>query len=479
MSGANPDVRAGKVAWTQEDAGLGLYSIPWKNPAPTRILCGQVDLYPYFDVARLSSFMASPQRNHRGPQHGYAVDARAGKLYVRLHASGKYGPTDPNRQTMCISGPTGTGPVGLGVSRQSDYCIGVFGAGSAHVVIRGFTFETPGVTGVYVESDDVTVEDCRFVGCRGGVTGNAPYFMDGGFDYSAPAKRVKIDHCEYTQFPAYDDGLETIRLAREAGEREMVFWARKDFQSGLRDQAINYETGIGCLMGMDWEVSHCRVWNAFEALSSRATTSSKGARVHDNVFEMLLDNAVESEDHSVDLVVSGNLIRDVFGPFSWQPLEGEPWPSGFVCRDNVICSTKAHEDAFRFRNPCVFKVGATGARKQYGKEYVPLLPGEGVVFERNTVLWGGGCLFWGAIWGNNPDKVVLRDNFIYTEFNFPQGWKSRFGFLSMSGNVCVQRAVDGLEGQVRVPDALLAEADARAVAFSPDAGPRYEKEDKR
>jgi len=448
VTGADRAVREGKVAWQPEEASLGLYSVSWTNPAPTRVLCGQVDLYPYRDLACLKAFMAVPGK-HIGPQHGYAVDPKAKKLYVRLHASGKYGPTDPNRQTMCISGPLGAGPVGLEVTRPSDYGFGLFGKGSAHVEIRGFTFETPGQTGVYVEADDVLVTDCRFVGCRGGVTGNAPYFLPEGYDYASAAKRVRLQHCEFTQFPAYDDGLETIRLAREAGQ-PMIFWARKDYQGGLRDQALNYETGIACLMGEDWEVAHCHVWNAFEALSSRATTSSRNARVHDNVFEKLLDNAVESEDHSVGLKVSRNLIRDVFGPLSWQPLENEPWPVGFVCSENVIYNTPEHEEAFRFRNPSVFKIGATGAKRKYGKNYVPALPEPGILFERNTVLWGAGCLFWGAIWGNNPDKVTLRDNVIFTEMNLPAGWQSKFAFLRMEGNVIVQRAIQGLEGQTVV-----------------------------
>lgn len=445
VTGADRAVREGKVAWQTEDASLGLYSIPWTNPAPTRVLYGRADLYPYRDLACLKTFMAIPGK-FIGPQHGYAVDLRAKRLYVRLHASGKYGPADPNKQTMCISGPLGKGPVGLEVTRPSDYGFGLFGKGSAHVEIRGITFETPGQTGIFVESDDVLVADCSFIGCRGGVTGNAPYFLPKGYDYASSANRVRLEFCEFTQFPAYDDGLETIRLAQEAGQ-PMTFWARKDYQSGLRDQALNYETGIACLMGDDWEVAHCHVWNAFEALSSRATTSSRNARVHDNVFEKLLDNAVEAEDHSVGLKVYHNLVRDVFGPFSWQPLENEPWPVGFVCSENVICSTPEHEKTFAFRNPCVFKIGATGAKRTYGKDYVPVLPEPGILLERNTVLWGAGCLFWAAVWGNNPDKVTLKDNILFTEMNMPAGWQERFDFLRMDGNVIVQRAVRGLEGQ--------------------------------
>lgn len=464
VSGADRAVREGRVKWTLEDEALALYSIIWTNPAPTRVLYGQADLYPYRDLSRLKAFMAVPEHNHIGPQHGYAVDLKEKKLYVRLHPSGKYGPTDPNRQTMCISGPLGKGPVGLEVTRPSDYGFGLFGKGSAHVEIRGITFETPGQTGVYVESDDVRVSDCRFVGCRGGVTGNAPYFLPKDYDYASSAKRVSVTYCEFTQFPTYDDGMETIRLAREAG-LPMTFWARKDYQSGLRDQALNYETGIACLMGDDWEVAHCRVWNAFEALSSRATTTSRNARVHDNVFEQLLDNAVEAEDHSVALEVRRNVVRDVFGPFSWQPLENEPWPVGFVCSENVVYSTPEHEKAFAFRNPCVFKIGATGAKRTYGKEYVPVLPEPGILMERNTVLWGAGCLFWAAVWGNNPDKVTLKDNIIYTEMNMPVGWQGRFDFLRLDGNIFVQRAVNGLEDQtVNALDLLkLKERDGLAL----------------
>ena len=120
---------------------------------------------------------------------------------------------------------------------------------------------------------------------------------------------------------------------------------------------------------------------------------------------------------------------------------------GFVCSENVVYSTPEHEKAFAFRNPCVFKIGATGAKRTYGKEYVPVLPEPGILMERNTVLWGAGCLFWAAVWGNNPDKVTLKDNIIYTEMNMPVGWQGRFDFLRLDGNIVVQRAVNGLEDQ--------------------------------
>lgn len=448
FTGADPAVRKKGIKWTVEDAALGLYAIPWDKPPPTRVLYSGADLYPYFDVDRLRQFMAVPARNHRGPQHGYALDVKAKRLYVRLHASAKYGPADPNQHVMCISGPLGGGVVGLDVSGPEHYNLGILGQGDAHVVVQGITFETPGSTGVYTEANDVVVEDCWFIGCRAGVTGTAPYFMPKDFSYATLANRVVVQYCSFTQFPTYDDGLETMRLAVEAGDKEVVFWARKDFNGGLRDQSLNYETGITCLMGRDWIVRNSHVWNAFEAFSSRSTTSSDNARIHDNIFENLLDNAVEAEDHSTNLRVYRNLIRDTFGPLSWQPLENEPWPGPFYCYQNVIYNTPEHQAAFAFRKPSIFKIGATGARKTYGKDYLPIVPDPGILFFNNTILWDRGCLFWPAIWGNNPDKVKLCNNIILTEFNLPPGWTEKWHFLTIENNLCVPKIpVEGLENQ--------------------------------
>jgi hypothetical protein len=444
LTGADAAIRNKEVPWTLEDEALQLYSIPWDKPRPTRVLYTGADLYPYLDLEHLRQFMAltRPDRMHHGPQHGFALDPEKKRLYVRLHTSGKYGSRNPNEQVMSISPPPGADKdLGLQVSAPSHYNLGVLGRGDAHIKIQGLTFETPGIAGVYTEGNDVTVSDCWFVGCRGGVEGTAPYYRPETFSYDQLANRVTVEYCEYTQFPTYDDGLETIRLGKEApprpenGKIEQTFWARKDVNSGLPDANVNYEVGIAVLAGRDWVVRRSHVTDAFEALSSRATTNSDNFHVYENVFERLLDNAVEAEDHSTNLHVYRNVIRDTFGPLSWQPLEGEPWPGPVFWYQNVIYNTPAHREAFQFRTGNVFKIGAVNARKEYGKEYLPRLAEPGIVIANNTVAFDG-VLFWGAIWGNNPDKVLVVNNILITGLGLPAKVEEKWPFLSSENNLC-------------------------------------------
>jgi hypothetical protein len=431
LTGANQAIRNKEERWILEDAALGLYSAPWDKPRPTRVLYSGTDLYPYLDLEHLRQFMAltRPDRMHRGPQHGFALDPEKKRIYVRLHASGKYGPPNPNDHVMSVSPPTGLDEnLGLKVSSPEHYNFGILGVGDAHIVVQGITFETPGICGVYTEANEVTVGDCWFLGCRGGVQGTAPYFRPESFTYDNLANRVVVEYCHFTQFPTYEDGCETIRLAlenppkQEEGKpplkNEVTFWARKDVNSGLPDANVNYEVGIVILAGRDWVVRHNHVDDAFEALSSRSTTSSDNLHVYENLFEKLLDNAVEAEDHSTNLHVYRNVIRDTFGPLSWQPLEGEPWPGPIYWYQNVIYNTPEHKATFQFRPSCVFKIGATGAKKQYGKEYVPQLPAPGIVIFNNTVVYDG-VMFWGAIWGNNPDKVKVYNNIFIMNMGLP------------------------------------------------------------
>lgn len=449
LTGADQPVRNKEVHWVLEDKALGLYSAPWDRPRPTRVLYSGTDLYPYLDLEHLKQFMAVmlPDRRHWGPQHGFALDPEKKRIYVRLHASGRYGSSDPNDHIMSISPPTGEDEnLGLQVSSPTHYNFGVLGAGDANIVVQGLTFETPGIAGVYTEANNVTVSDCWFIGCRGGVEGTAPYFSPGSISYERLANRVIVEYCHFTQFPTYEDGCETIRLAlqnppkQEEGKppikNEVTFWARKDVNGGLPDAKVNYEVGIVVLAGQDWVVRHNHVDDAFEALSSRSTTSSDNLHVYENVFEKLLDNAVEAEDHSTNLHVYRNLIRDTFGPLSWQPLQGEPWPGPTYWYQNVIYNSPEHAARFLFRVPCVFKIGATGAAKQYGKGYVPKVSEPGIVIFNNTVV-SDSVMFWAALWGNNPDKVKVYNNIFIMSMGFPARIiKEMPSYLESGNNLC-------------------------------------------
>lgn len=463
ITGADSIVRTGKIKWQPDDRMQGLYWIAWDKPRPTRVLYSGADLYPYKSLENLLQFMAviDEKRPSSGPRHGYVLDEQEHRIYLRLHPSGKYGSTDPNEHTMCISGPLGQDEVvGLEVTEPSHYNIGILGLSDAHIVIEGLTFETPGITGLYTQSNDVLVRDCWFVGCRSGVGGTVPYFRPENMSYEKTANRVTVEHCQFTQFPVYDDGCETMAIDKR-------FWQRKDISGGLPDWRMNYEVGITSLMGKDWVVRRNHVHNAFEALSSRSTTNSLNARIEENLFEKLLDNAVETEDHARDIHINRNVIRDTFVPLSWQPLEGEPWPGPVYCYQNIIYNSPEHDSLFAFRKPPIFKIGATSARKQYGKDYLPHVADPGLLFFNNTAIWPNGCVFWGAIWGNNPDQVKFYNNILIADFKFPNKWMSRAPFLTFVNNLCVTHPMEGLEGQWLPESQLLKLADVARYQCMP------------
>jgi hypothetical protein len=155
-------IRSGERKWTLEDAGLGLYSVPLEWDMPARVLYDDVDLFPYASVAKLKALATTSDAP--GPRHGYAFDPAAHRLYVRLHPDGRYGSPDPNQHVMAVAPPTGLQREGTLVGAPQHYCIGVLQPGDAHVVFDGFTFETPGVAGVFTEANQVTVRRCWFLG---------------------------------------------------------------------------------------------------------------------------------------------------------------------------------------------------------------------------------------------------------------------------------------------------------------------------
>ncbi len=153
--------------------------------------------------------------------------------------------------------------------------------------------------------------------------------------------------------------------------------------------------------GSDWIVRNNDIHDAFEGLSTWALRWSKGLEVSHNRLERLVDNAVESEDHTFGMKIYGNFIRNVVEPFSWQPLGGEPWPGSVYIYDNVVQSDLALNQlitAVSDWTPGWFKAGASSQNweapwnshmKDVPRDVVRA-PGDGVVVFNNTVFFPGG-----------------------------------------------------------------------------------------
>ncbi len=441
VTGAVPDIRRGKVEWRLDDAELQLYSTPISYE-PTRALYDGVDLYPYGSLEGLKRFRSTAV--FLGPKHGFTTSG--GRVYVRLHASGKYGPTDPKKHAMCFSPRGATGSwAGTRVESPQHYNFGVLAAGQAHVVLDGFTFETPGVVGVYVAGSHVTVRNCWFFGTRAGVGGKdtvdqnprGGFDQPADFDFSGASNNVTVEFCYWTQFPTFSDLVEIIKegpspearaALDKAGKKwvneKVFFWHRKgqkDSAWGLQSKN-GYETGIGNFMGKDWILRNNHIFEAWDGISANATMFCRGLQVYDNLFEKCADNAVEAENHARDMHVYRNVIVDSYEPLSWQPEGGIPWPGPVYFHHNIVYNTpefallwdKVSEDRGWLK---------AGASKKNWESYNPHMadvpkdspavsPAPGFLVYNNTICFTGGS-FLTTLGQDRPYKNFKFNNNIF------------------------------------------------------------------
>ena len=316
ISGAHAAIRKGAV-WTLEPAeGAGIYSTPVSHE-PVRVLADDVDIfhYPTFAEMKASALVDVAKSGKPGPGPRGGWFASGGKIFLRLNP--RHGSVNPASHVMKLGPVVAGGFRGDEVVRASDYNFGVLTTGAANVVIRGFTFETPGMCGVFTPKGGVTVQDCWFIGCRAGVAGTARL----GFDDACAD--VTVEHCEHTEQGVMDDVREAVAVveampkAQQALQHSLYWWHRKGGPS-------TYEYGLVAAAGTRWTVRRNYVHDTFDGLSFVSTSWSRGLEVAENVFANLVDNAVEMEEHAQGMRVHHNFLRDVWEPFSYQPTQ--LWP---------------------------------------------------------------------------------------------------------------------------------------------------------
>ena len=365
ITGADKSIRQKNVLWTLEDNTLHLYSIPLDHE-PARVLYDDVDLFPYKDLDSLKNFIVYPTNGPDymvGPKHGYVYDAGTQKLYVRLHQDGKYGSKNPNEHMMAVApqaykklvvnGKTKNGFKG-NIIGPGSYNWGIETEGAAYIVLEGFTFETPGFAGVYIRGSDVTVRSCWFRGVRGGVNGGSKYTDDA---YSSD--NITVEHCNYTQFPTFEDAEEIINdnyLNPKVTQNTFYWWQRKGAVAETHVPShLDYETGcITSKMGDNWILRNNYIYSCFDGLSYQAmdkmtltddsgktrTYGCQGLELYNNRFEKCVDNAIEFENHGTNLSIHNNEFINIFAPISWQPLGGKPWPTNIKVYRNLIYASE-------------------------------------------------------------------------------------------------------------------------------------------
>lgn len=364
ITGADRRIREGKTKWNLEDEELQLYSIPW-NQNVSMVLYNGAKMFGYTSLQELKTFEAwnytrEDPETCEGYPHGFYWDSAEKKLYIHIGENDKYGHQNPNQNLMCVSGPyypTVTMPDGKtydsyrksGISTGS-YNFGVITEAEAYVQISGFTFETPGWTGVFIRSNNVTVSNCWFRGCMAAVTGGRYHMYDTGFQ----SNNITVENCDWTHWPLVEDAYDKLRQPEQKFSYRYYWWCCKADVRGLHD----HEAGGFCLnIGQDWVIRYNNVWNVFEPMSgacsdgpyvtnklepgvtSRANeivNSADGVQIYGNLFKSCLDNAIELENRTRNFDIHDNEFVNIFLPISWQPLSGPPWPTNHKIHNNVF-----------------------------------------------------------------------------------------------------------------------------------------------
>lgn len=374
ISGADRDIRERRVQWDCVDAALGLYAINF-GFEPNRVNAGEIDLFPYPSLETLKRFALAD--DFPSPEHGFAYDVQAQRLYVRLHASGRYGSTNPNEQTMNVGGPMGVGQRRHLPTGPEHVLIGVLTTEPAYVIIDGFTFQSAGTSAVFTGADHVTVKNCWFIGCPGAVTGRGEF--QGG---QQKGDHVRVLQCDYSEPDVWQDMADAIdKYGTKEGIRKYYWWSRK--YVGLKERC--YERGIVINANDDWEVANCYMHDCFEGLSFICFgKGSTNGRVHHNVFGRSIDNHLEFEYEMQNMVVHDNLFVDAMRSISYQAAERTPGPIWFFC--NVIINSDRHLELFE-------KAGMQGGSWNKFPIKHPI-PEPGLLMYNNTIIsrnaWGDG-----------------------------------------------------------------------------------------
>ena len=323
LTGARRDIRQGDVIWKGDDAKFGVYSLK-VDTRPARVLVDETDLFPYPSLGELKALTFAS--GVPGPARGFAYDEKDKRLFVRLNAP--EGDANPGKHTTKVA-PAGSSP--RSALKPEDYNFGVLAADAANVIIEGFTFETPGLCGVFAAGGGVTVRDCWFFGCRTGVAGRA----DG-----KPVDDVTVERCEFTQAPAFADAEEIVARASQpvpAGQDRPklppYFW---NVRSG---GATAYDYGLVFNAGARWKILRNYVHDAVDGLSAGSLGSARDTEIAGNTFERLLDTAIETGDHCAGLRAHHNFIADSLAAFSWDPKNGTPWPGPLTFDHNTVTAT--------------------------------------------------------------------------------------------------------------------------------------------
>jgi hypothetical protein len=452
ITGADPSFRNGLVPWTLVDSTLNLYSAPcsW---SPGRVLCAQTDLYPYASLNDLRTFTSDGTTP--GPREGFFHDSNARRLYVRLNS--KYGWVNPAQNMMKVGPPAGGGPNGIWITDSSGADFTIHNQGSGNIIFDGITFETPRVAGIATKVNDVTVQNCYFIGCRSAVCGLGTT--------TAPISNVTIQYCEYTLFPTFNDVIDQVQTAYQnptlnASLPDLWWWQRKTMP-------YTYEVGFVLGVGVNWKIKNNYLHDVVDALSGWGMGNSKNLEISGNVIARTIDNSVEvGKGHESYMYVHDNVMLDSFEPINYQPLSGTPWPYNLYVAHNVIADTAQGASPWKYmtheRGAFKFVLGSSSATSF-------AIPGDGLIANNNTVLMYNGNMF---SFGNvDPLKLTnanFYNNFVVSKYAFQLAYQQSPTF-DFSGFNCQGNTAASATANQPGPAARAAGASGQLFQFNSEA----------
>jgi len=140
--------------------------------------------------------------------------------------------------------------------------------------------------------------------------------------------------------------------------------------------------------GRRWTIRDNHIHDTLDGLSFMSLSWCEDCEVSGNRFERIFDNAVEAENHAQRLKIVDNTVVDVFEPFSYQPLDGEPWPASIRVERNTVGLTSEgaafwSKPILRWQHGC-FKIKVAPGFTR--------VPGDGFVAKQNLIYFPGGNL---------------------------------------------------------------------------------------
>lgn len=439
ITGANKDIREGKATWKLEDEKLGLYSTKIAA-APARVVADKVDLFPYPDLASLKTLSTKGQSADKkaidvpAPAQGFAFEKDT--LYVRLGK--KYGAEDPAKRVMQVGPAGGTGSANRHANLPHHANFRILTDQPANVVLEGFTFEVPGVTGVLTDGGKITVRDSWFRGCRTAVSAAT--------DNAAEGKRaddVTVERCDFSQFPALHDVADVLARISESTEKKnrpaTGFWMQRG------NCLQNYALGFVLKAGYRWTLKDNYIHDCFEGISAWSIGASKDLEVSGNVFERIVDSGIETGNAAAGLKISGNQFTDVREVFSYNPKGGTPWPGPVFVHHNVASVTEDGQRLWAKLDviPTLFEIVANDEnwadpRMKTVPKNVVAASGAGFVAYQNTLFAPKGVVFsLSGMLERRPENFHFVNNIIVASGWAPSKYRDSLDFqgCKFAGNL--------------------------------------------